>query len=282
MTIKKSNPSLGKNATRLFLELLQKNQRTFTLSDAEKIVGLKDFSLRNFVSKLQKKGFISRIKAGLYSIVPFEMGTESEYLDHPFVVAREIIKKKFKNSEPHYFISHASAMDIHQMVTQPHLEVYSTTVQQIKTHQILGTKFNFITCKPEHYFGFKKYWVNKSEMILLSDLERTVLDGLKMPEHCGGITEVAKGFWMKRDEINYSTLVDYAEKLDIGAVYRRLGYLLEIYRIDCPKEIERLQKKITQPYSLLDPTLLKEGQYQTRWRLQLNITEEEFLSVIRT
>lgn len=274
--------ALGKNATRLFLELLKNGHHTFSLADAEEIVGLQDFSLRNFVSKLQQKGFVSRIKAGLYNIVPLEMGTESEYLGDPYIVVREIVRKKFKKLEPQYFISHASAMDIHQMVTQPHLEIYATTTQQIKAHHILGTKFHFITCKPQHYFGFKKHWATKSEMVFVSDLERTVLDGLKMPEYCGGITEVAKGFWMKRSEINYSKLVDYAEKLNIGAVYRRLGYLLEVYKIDCPKEIERLQKKITRSYSLLDPTLLEEGKHQTRWQLQLNIREEEFLSVVRT
>jgi predicted transcriptional regulator of viral defense system len=173
-------------------------------------------------------------------------------------------------------------MDIHQMVTQPQLDVYTTVTKQIRDQKILGTDFHFVTNKAEHFFGLQKHWVDKSEVVLVSDLEKTVLDGLKMPEYCGGITEVAKGFWMKRQEMSVTKLVDYAEKLNVGAVYRRLGFLLATYDMPCPSELERLQRKMNSSYLLLDPTLPSEGKYQVRWRLRLNITRDELLAVVRT
>ena len=175
------------------------------------------------------------------------------------------------------------AFELHQMVTQPQLVVFATVTKQIKQKiQVMGTEFHFVTCKEEDFFGFKKFWVDKSEMIWISDLERTIIDGLKIPEYCGGITEVAKGLWMKRNEINPDKLVDYAERIDKGAVYRRLGFLLEIYEIKCANAIERLQKKLSTGYQLLDPSLLNEGKHNARWLLRLNVPEEEFLSVVRT
>ena len=128
----------------------------------------------------------------------------------------------------------------------------------------------------------KKHWVDKSEMVLVSDPERTVLDGLKMPQYCSGITEVAKGFWMKRKELSLSKLIEYSDKLGVGAVYRRLGFLLETYEMDCVPEIKWLQSKISKTYLLLDPTLVDEGKYNSRWKLRLNVSKAELLSVVRT
>lgn len=285
MTIKDNNQlikTLGTQATTLLLGLYEIEKRTFTLADASGVIGLQNQSLRNLIHRLLKKGMITRLSSGLYTIVPFELGYTQKYLGNPYVVAREISQKKFKKKPAQYYISHSSAMDIHQMVTQPQLIMYTTVTQQIREHQILGTQFHFVTCKLHHYFGYKKHWIDKFEMVLVSDLEKTILDCLKMPQYCGGITEIAKGFWMKRTEIDPRKLLDYAQKLNVGAVYQRLGYLLEIYEINCGHEIQLLQKKITKTYLLLDPTLPDEGKYNARWRLRLNILKEELLSIIRT
>lgn len=274
--------SLGNRASSLILGVYEKGGGIFSLPDAALITGLKGQSLLNLIHRLVKKGILTRLVSGLYQIIPFELGYATEYMGNPFVVAREVVFRKLKNKKAAYFISHGSAMDIHQMVTQPQLAVYTTVTKQIREQKILGTDFHFVTNKPMHFFGLQKHWVDKSEMVLVSDLEKTVLDGLKMPEYCGGITEVAKGFWMKRHEMSVTKLVDYAEKLNVGAVYRRLGFLLETYDVPCPSELERLQRKMNPSYLLLDPTLPNEGKYQAQWRLRLNITKDELLAVVRT
>ena len=274
--------SISNQASKLILGAYEKDGGLFSLSDAEEITGLQGQSLLNLIHRLVKKGILTRLVSGLYQIVPFELGYATEYMGNPFVVAREVVFRKLKNDQAEYCISYGSAMEIHQMVTQPQLTVYTTVTKQIRNQNILGTDFRFVTSKPEYLFGLSKHWVNKSDSVLVSDLEKTVLDGLKMPEYCGGITEVAKGFWMKRQEMSMTKLVDYAEKLNVGAVYRRLGFLLETYSMNCPSELERLQRKMNTSYLLLDPTLPSEGKYLARWRLRLNVTPEELLAVVRT
>jgi len=118
--------------------------------------------------------------------------------------------------------------------------------------------------------------------VRVSGLERTVLDGLKQSEYCGGFTEVAKGFWMRRDDVDYGELVDHALRLDIGAVIRRLGFLLETFEVDAPRELERLQRKLTATYAILDPLLPDEGKFMARWRLRLNVDPDEILAVVKT
>lgn len=109
-----------------------------------------------------------------------------------------------------------------------------------------------------------------------------MIDGLKQSEYCGGFSEVAKGFWIRRDDIDLKKLVTYALKLDIGAVYRRLGYLLDLFDLKAPGEIETLQRKLTSSYAALDPMFPDEGKFTARWRLRVNVSPEEIEAVVRT
>jgi predicted transcriptional regulator of viral defense system len=144
-----------------------------------------------------------------------------------------------------------------------------------------GTEYHFVLIKPDHFFGTAKYWVTKQESADISALERTVIDGLRQPEYCGGVTEVAKGLWMRHGDMQPAKLVDYALRLRIGAVTRRLGYLLELYRIAPEHELARLRQTLTATYVPLDPILPREGPHVARWRLHVNISPEE-LEAIRT
>ena len=268
--------TLGPQAARLVTELHERGKTLFSHADVEEITSLGAKSARNFVASLVHRGVATRLKPGLFILVPFELGRERDYLGSPYVVARELI------GGADYYVSHASAMDLHQMVTQPQLVVYATTPQAIRPRVVLGTEFRFVRCKPEHLFGATEHWVTKTERVQVSDLERTIIDGLKQSEYCGGFTEVAKGFWMRRDDVDLGKLVDYALRLDVGAVIRRLGFLLETFEVDAPHELARLQEKVTATYAILDPLLPDEGKFLARWRLRLNVGPDELAAVVRT
>jgi predicted transcriptional regulator of viral defense system len=115
--------------------------------------------------------------------------------------------------------------------------------------------------------------------VKVSDLERTVIDGLRQPEYCGGLTEVAKGLWMRHQQVQITKLVEYAHRLGVGAVIRRLGYLLELYGLAPEADLATLRKSLTKTYDPLDPILPKVGPHLKRWRLQLNISPEELETV---
>ncbi|MCR4309390.1 MAG: transcriptional regulator [Deltaproteobacteria bacterium] len=239
------------------------------MSDVEKVTGLSPKSARNFIAKVVSRGLATRLKPGLFILVPFELGREREYLGNPYLVAREIAGGK------EYYLSYASAMDLHGMVTQPRLIVYTSATKPIRPRIILGTEFRFVRCKPRHLFGLIDHWVDKTEKVRVSDLDRTVIDGLKHPEYCGGFSEVARGFWMRRDDFQPKLLVDYALQLGVGAVIRRLGFLLEVCEVQAPDEIARLRSELTATYHLLDPVLPPGGKFFSRWRLRLNVSPDE-------
>lgn len=268
--------TLGPQSARLVAELYARGKPLFSHPDVVAITSLDIRSARNLVASLVRRGVASRLKPGLFILVPYELGHERDYIGNPYVVARELV------GTPNYYVSHASAMDLHQMLTQPQLVVYTATTKAIRPRDVLGTEFRFVRCKPEHLFGSTEHWATKTEKVRVSDLERTIVDGLKQPEYCGGVTEVAKGYWMRRDDIDPGKLVDYALRLDVGAVIRRLGFLLETFDVDAPPAIDRLQRALTPTYAILEPLLPDEGKFLARWRLRLNVVGDELAAVVRS
>jgi len=268
--------TIGPRLAFVISELYTRQKTIFSNQDVKTITGLSPKAARGLTIRLVERGLATRLKPGLFILVPAELGHERDYLGDPYVVAAESVR------EYSYFVSHASAMDIHQMVTQPQLVVYATTTQSIRPRIILGTEFRFVRCKPNHFFGTMDHWTTKTRKIKVGDLERTVIDGLRQSEYCGGFSEVAKGFWMRRQDMDVKKLVEYALMLDIGAVYRRLGYLLELFEIKEKDQLELLRKKLTASYVLLDPQLPAEGNFIARWKLRLNVSSEEIGTIIRT
>jgi len=268
--------TLGPQAARLLMVLHERQHSLFTLADVIKITRLKAASARSFIRALVGRGVVSRLQPGLFNLVPFELGREKDYLGNPYVVVRELMGGR------DYYISHASAMDIHRMTTQPQLVVQVSSPKLKRPRTIFGTDFHFIHCKLAHFFGFGEQWVTKQDKVLVSDLERTVLDGLKAPRYCGGITETAKGLAMRRSDLDTHKLVDYALRLNVTAVTQRLGYLMEVLDIGTSKDREHLRRHLTAAYASLDPLLPPEGKYLARWRLRLNVSAEEIRALIQT
>jgi predicted transcriptional regulator of viral defense system len=255
--------TLGPQGANLVTTLHERSRAVFRLEDVRDITGLSETSARSFIRKLVDRGVAARLKPGLYVLVPYELGRERQYPGNPLVVAREIVHGE------QYYLSHVTAMEIHGMTTQPQLVVMVSSPKPRRP----------VT---EHLFGLTEHWVTKQEKVRVSDLERTIIDGLKQPEHCGGLTEVAKGLWMRRQDMNTDRLVQYARRIGVGAVVRRLGFLLETYELASAPTLDRLRAELTATYVRLDPVLPAEGKRLRRWRLQLNIDPEELRAVVRT
>ncbi len=270
--------TMGPSGAHLIMTIYSRNRLVFHLQEAAEILG-GHASASKVLSRLIQHGIVTRLKPGTFRLVPFELGFEKEYLGNPYIVARELVLNRHQGAQTAYYLSHGSAFDLHQLVTQPQLIVYVSSSSMIRPRIIQGTEFRFVRCKAKDLFGLTDMWIDKNEKVWVSDLERTLLDGLKQPAYCGGFSEVAKGFYIKHQILDPQKLIDYAVKLDIGAVNRRLGYLMELYHIGSRIHWEFLQTTLTTTYQLLDPELPAQGQHIAKWRLRLNISREELLAI---
>lgn len=265
--------TLGPRAAQLFTELNEQRRTTFGLSDVEAITHLSASSARNLVHKAQQRGLVTRLKAGLYNLVPFELGRATEHIGSPYLIAREVA-----GNAP-YYLSHGTALELHRMLTQPSLTIHVSCTRRIRPQTIGGYEYRFVLVTEAQIFGMAKHWVTKEQSVMISDMERTIIDSLRRPDLAGGITEIAKGLWMKRDSLNIERLIEYALRLDVGAVLRRLGYLLEHSGMANETTLQPLHNKLSATYQRLDPMLPQGGSFLSRWRLRLNVSPEELDAV---
>jgi predicted transcriptional regulator of viral defense system len=273
MITKSTTKTLGTRSAHLLAELYERRLSTFSLKDVTEITGLSAQAARSLIYKAQRRGLVTRLKSGLYNLVPFELGHATQFVTDPYVIARDAVR-----GAP-YFLSHATAFELHRLTTQPNVELFVSSPRRFRPQSIGGYKYRFVFVRPAQFFGVTTHWVTKEQSVAVSDLERTLIDGLRRPEYVGGVTEVAKALWMKREKVQVSRLIDYALRLDVRAVRSRLGFLLERYGLADSAAQEQLRRGKIQSYDRLDPLLKADGPRLARWRLQLNVAPEELDAV---
>ena len=100
-------------------------------------------------------------------------------------------------------------------------------------------------------------------------MHRTIIDMLDDPATGGGIQHVADCFaqYMQRKDSKPRALIEYADRLGNGAVFKRLGFLAERHpRGDAL--IDAAKVRLTKGYAKLDPAL-DCARLITRWRLRV-------------
>src|SRR5258708_7288689 len=182
--------AVGTQMAPLLSALYDRAQTTFTLADVAEITGLRPALASSLLHKAAKRGLVSRLKRGVWVLIPPELGSAIEYAGNPYLIARRLV-----GDAPH-FISHASAMEIHRMVTQPQFVVFASSTHLVPNRTLNGTEYRFVLIKPNLFFGTTKHWVTKQEFVDISDLDRTVMDGLRQPRHVGCCTGRAEVIWI--------------------------------------------------------------------------------------
>jgi predicted transcriptional regulator of viral defense system len=271
----KSLKTLGKISANLIARLYDENKSIFKISDVQRILN-KDYNeATDLLSKLVKRNIITRLKAGKFLIIPQQLGSEDKYIGNWYVAGREVV------NSIDYYIAFYSAMHHWGMLTQPLVKIFIATSKRQIVPKEMKDRLIFIFVKEKLIWGVKEEWVTQNERVRFSDLEKTIVDALAHPQYCGGITEIAKGIWIVKDNIDYNKLRKYVSKYDKNVVAKRLGYIIETLNIDQPALLNQLRKYIKNRYDVLDPALRKERINKNDWRLIDNVGRNQILDLIR-
>ena len=268
--------TLGTESARILTTLASQGQMIFSIEDAQQVSGKNYSAILHNLRRLIKAGWLVKLNAGKYAIVPLEAGAEAIPIANRLVIARELVDGAA------YYLSHDSALEIHNMLTRPVTTVTVMTTRRLLNRTVLQVPYRFVAAKPESIWGNLLVWVTSEEQVQVSDMERTLLDGLTRPDLCAGVSEVATGLWMRKDDLDWDKLVSYAHRLGNQAAAKRLGYLLELYNLASEPVLSNLRDLIGPSYALLDPLLPVEGRYLARWRLRINLDPEYLKGIVIT
>lgn len=275
MTIK--NKYISTRSNQLLSYFHERDRLGFAYAEA--FIALPDSNksaVKELLSDMTKRGLLMRLTEGIYYIIPYEQDAEL-FMPDWHLVPEFIVK-----NTPHY-IGYYSALQLHNLITQPSLKEQIVVSKQLRPSviHIKNIPFQFIYHNPDHFFGMKKIWIDDFHKVSCSDLEKTIIDCLFKPDYAGGIVEIAKAIHISADKINFDRLWEYTKRFKSQAVIKRLGFLLELLDIPNPI-IEELQKIKTVSYVLLDTELPPSGKRISRWGIRQNLETETIKSAIYT
>ena len=264
--------------TRQGVELVRKlageGDRIFTSARARELapaVGLSEGYLRQALHHLAKSGWVIRLRKGLYALSSTVPGVSPV---HEFEIAMALVEPAA--------ISHWSALHHHGLTEQAPRKVFVLTTTEASVPRrrgtkakhgrdgfpVAGTSYRFVQVKPERFFGTEKVWIGEAR-VTITDPERTLLDGLTMPQYCGDLAEVLHAFEVRGTDLALQRIIEYALKLD-AATAKRLGWVLEHQGVNFSK-LERLAALPIKGYRKLDPTGPRKGSTNSRWMIQENL-----------
>lgn len=236
---------------------------TFSTDDAREALGHRaEDPTRQFLDRLQRKGWVRPIRRGRFAIIPLSSGEERTPQLHEFLVAMELVSPAA--------IAYWSALNHHGMTEQLPRTVFVATDHPVRRppKEALGLTFKVVALRPAKFFGIVQDWID-GRPFWVTDKEKTIIDGLDLPKYVGGVGEIAKALGSIWKELDEAKLRKYAAKIGNSAVAKRLGLLMETLTLGNPEAL-RKAVRLAPGFSPLDPTLPGKGKYNRRWGLLIN------------
>ncbi|MBN2335236.1 type IV toxin-antitoxin system AbiEi family antitoxin domain-containing protein [Candidatus Bathyarchaeota archaeon] len=258
-SINKYRKALSEKEARILSDLSYKGKGIFSINDIKKYVE----NPKDILYRLVKKNWILRLKKGVYLIAPLDAGElgANRFTVHSFVIGSYLV-------DP-YYISHWSALNYYGFTEQTPPSTYIATTKPRNKKRILDNNFVFVTINKKKMFGVTSINVDKYN-VKISTPEKTIVDCLDHPEHCGGIEEVAKAIYFEHDELDFMKITNMAAEMGNKTIIKRLGYLLDLFEFaEYSSMLENIP--LSKGYSKLEPKGLEKGKINEKWRLNVNV-----------
>ncbi len=213
------------------------------------------------------KGWLSRVRRGLYITVPLGTVNPREYKENPLVVASRVFSP--------CYIGGWSAAEHWEFTDQIFNSVVVFTLRKCR-HKILriqGTDY-VLKRMSKKYFGQAKPVWESNIKIQFSDPVKTIVDILDDPSIGGcmrNVMDIVQEYF-KSQYRNDEEIVKYIERRNNKTVYKRLGLIIKSFEIDAVKLKEICSKNISAGYSLLDPSVEAGGTFNSKWNLRINVS----------
>lgn len=237
----------------------------FTAAEAAEVLGVDRPTASRITGYLASRGWLARVRRGLYVPVPLEATAPGEWRADPWLVAGRVF-------EPCY-IGGWSACEHWGLTEQLFRELLVVTAQPQRRSavRLQGGAFHVVVRQPEALFGTRPVWRGR-EPVDVSDPSRTVVDILDDPAIGGGIRHVADvvSEYFGSEHRNDDRLLAHIERLGNRTVFKRLGFLLEALETDARELIAACLERKSAGISALDPSIDSRGTITKRWNLRVN------------
>ena len=201
---------------------------------------------------------------GIYVAVPLESERADSSPEDAWVIAEAAFAP--------CFISGWSAAEHWGLTEQVFRTVLVSTARRPRNRQpkLGGTGFRLRTVSDREFFGLKTVWRGRMQ-VKVTDASRTIVDLMADPSLGGGLrssADMLQNYLASKESRDVGQVIAYAETLGVGAVFKRLGYLLARFAPEERDAIAQCRTSLTKGNAKLDPALPAKT-LATAWRLWL-------------
>lgn len=240
---------LGKKERSQLSSVLKNNNGVITPHTAAQALNLKQNLAAQLLARWNKKGWLSRVKRGVYVPVSLQSDTSNVMVDEPWILAKSLFSP--------CYIGGWSAGE-HWDLTE---QIYSSTMvftskkTTARELNLQGARFTVKTIKSERIFGLKTIWI-QNQKIQISDPSRTIVDAFNDPATVGGIRMAVDMLdrYLRSEHKSLELVFEYAVKMKNAAIFKRMGYIFSQHFPNEQNFIQMARKNIKSGYSQLDPS----------------------------
>lgn len=241
--------------------LIREAGEIFTVSTASAVLGITNTETAKTLARWAQQGWITRIRRGLYAVVPIEAIDTKQALEDAWIIIPELFYP--------CYVGGWSAAEYWDLTEQLFRDICVLTEKPVihKKQEIHNIPFMLTHIPSSLNFGTKIVW-KKDKKIQISDPSKTILDMLYIPQLGGGIQHVIDCFkeYINSPHLNFEQLITYAIKLNTGAVFKRLGFLSSKLIGENEPLTLLCHEHLTKGITYIDPSF-KEGKLVGHWRL---------------
>jgi len=236
------------------------------------IFSLKDLENANFLNKRQLILAIQSLKRSEYiDSIEKEKYCRHNFKDH-FVIGSFVVSDGV--------ISYWNAMNYHGLTEQIPNVIFVKTSKRKKNTNYFGVKYIFSRKRSICISGFKTQGYGNHQF-RISNINRTIVDCFDKPQLSGGYAEIIKAFFNAK--LNAKDMVKYCKEENKISLTKRLAFLTELLKKpNMNYFIKYAQSVVNQKYSLFEINGEPQGKTNRKWRLVLNLSEEEIKEMAKS
>jgi predicted transcriptional regulator of viral defense system len=266
--------SLSAQESKVVLALTESRRREATRGEIVRLLGGTDKAADNVIESLRRKGWLERATWGEYLLVPPEQGPDA-------LGDSNILARASRIADP-YYIGFGTAAAHYGLTTQHRSVIFIVTPMRLRPREVGESRVRIVNLSDNKFFGFEPVDV-LGYKVMISDREKTAIDCIDRPALGGGVGEVATIFATASRRFDWNKAAAYLERINSGALARRLGWLVDYVKADLPpedrKRLLRLAARSRKTYLGPDPARARavEGAigYDETWRVFVNVRPEE-------
>ena len=174
-------------------------------------------------------------------------------------------------------IAYWTALNSHGLTEQFANKLFIQTAMRKKNVKDGNRNYKFIKVPKEKLFGYKTYGYGNHKY-KMTDIEKTIIDCFDLPQYCGWYYETIKA--LNNAKLYQTKMIKYCKLMHNTSLLKRLGFLVELLKIPKMQDfVDYARNEIDKNYSLFEIGGEKKGEYNSRWKLVLNIHRDEILEI---